>query len=219
MLILLLLLYIAIMWCLSGISELYGQKLVKQIQDLSLDVSVAWIGEHLDSYVLDAADRGNHPMLFFNWIPNILTADDHFSPVHFPECNSAVDIEDRTIDQTCDFQIHQLTKVMWSKLQTHTPEAYHVVSNLQFQSNDLNLLLKSYARIWKESAVGSSLEETYQHSSEMMEQAACEWVRNNEAIWQTWLPDTISSKQMIYLGGMFPLSGPYWRLPAVVPGK
>jgi hypothetical protein len=209
------------------LQALYGAKLVRQISDLSLDVGVAWIGEHLDSYVLNAADQGSgRPLLFFNWVPNILTSADQFSHIHFPVCNDVASGDEYPDDSSyrlakCDFEVHQLTKVMWSLLRTHTPEAYHVVSNLQFSSAELNQFLESYVRIWKEAAsvAGVSLADARRRSSEFLEQAACEWVRNNEPLWQSWLPETLSSKPVIYLGGMFPLTGPYWRLPAVVPGQ
>lgn len=205
-------------------SELYGQKLLKQINDLKLDVNVAWIGEHLESYVLNHAldQSNNHPLLFFNWIPNILTSGKQFSHVHFPMCDDAMAESDEYADSSsdhasvnaCDFQVHQLTKVMWSKLRTHTPEAHHVVSNLHFSSSDLNVLLESYVQMWKEANVVEGATQV-----DLLEQAACEWVRGNEYLWKDWLPQTLSNKQMIYLGGMFPLTGPYWRLPEVVPGK
>jgi hypothetical protein len=209
------------------VSDLYGQKLVKQINDLSLDVGVAWIGENLDSYVLNAGnpDGANHPLLFFNWVPNILTSGDQFSLVHFPVCNELLAKKEYAEESTarpensCDFEVHQLTKVMWSLLKTHTPEAYHVVSNLQFSSDELNLLLQNYVRIWKDAVAGSSGADADLRSSELLEQAACDWIRSNELLWKRWLPTTISSKPTIYLGGMFPLTGPYWRVPEVVPGR
>jgi hypothetical protein len=210
------------------LSGLYGSKLTWQIKELLLDVGVAWIGEHLDSYVLNAADQASgRPLLFFNWVPNILTSGDQFSHVHFPVCNDAAAGEEFADDGTfrlpsaCDFEVHQLTKVMWSLLKTHTPEAYHLVSSLQFTSVELDQFLESYVRIWKDaaSAASISLAEARQRSTEFLEQAACEWVRNNELVWQSWLPEKLLNKPTIYLGGMFPLTGPYWRLPGAVPGQ
>jgi ABC-type branched-subunit amino acid transport system substrate-binding protein len=47
---------------------------------------------------------------------------------------------------------------------------------------------------------------------------ACEWLSKSESIWRAWMPENLSSKTRIYLGGMFPITGPYFRSPGILPG-
>ena len=53
----------------------------------------------------------------------------------------------------------------------------------------------------------------------MYDKAACDWLKANRDHWMKWIPQTLSPKPRIYLGGMFTLSGPNWRQPGTVPGK
>ena len=55
-------------------------------------------------------------------------------------------------------------------------------------------------------------------TAENYEEAACYWLRKNRRHWRRWVPENLSNKTQIYLGGMFPLSGPNWRQPGTVPG-
>ena len=177
-----------------------------QIHHLQLDVTVAWIGSHLNSFVRQQVARGL-PVLFFNWVPNDLTASESFSRVHFPSCRAT----SHQIPKDCDFEIHQLSKMMWSKLKSHTPEAYHLISKMHFDENEFEDLLHTYT---VQSMDGSAEEQTV----DTVERTACEWLQNNTDKWSLWLPENLSTKQRIYLGGMFPLTGPYWRQPGIVPG-
>jgi len=199
--------------CCVDATELYGSALLEQIRSLGLQTSVAWIGKHLDAVV---RDRHSHrrPVLFFSWVPNVLVSDGRFSRLHFPSCDGGLSYDVRS---GCDFEIHQLTKVMWSRLQTHTPEAHHLISRLQFSTAELELLLLSYERILNDNRGFSSISVTDEVN--YLETAACRWVRDNEDVWLQWLPELVSSKQTIYLGGLFPIAGPFWRQPGIVPGK
>jgi len=194
-------------------SELYGSELMEQIRSLGLQTTVAWIGNHLDPVVRDHFSHG-HPVLFFSWVPNILISDGRFSRVHFPSCDGGLSYD---AGSGCDFEIHQLTKVMWSRLQTHTPEAHHLISRLHFSTSDLELLLLNYEHLMNDNVGFSGVGMT--DKVDYLEEAACNWVHENEAVWSEWLPELVSSKQMIYLGGLFPIAGPFRRQPGIVPGK
>jgi len=193
------------------LTELYGSELLEQIRSLGLQVTVAWIGNHLDAVVRDHFLHGR-PVLFFSWVPNILMSDGRFSRLHFPSCDGGLSYD---AGSGCDFEIHQLTKVMWSRLQTHTPEAHHLISRLHFSTSNLELLLLNYERLLNDNSGFSSVGVT----DRVLEDGACNWVRENEDVWSEWLPELVSSKQMIYLGGLFPIAGPFWRQPGIVPGK
>jgi len=192
---------------LSSTPDFDGGVLRRQISDLELNVAIAWIGSHLDSFVCEQVSVGA-PLLFFNWIPNDLTSGSKFTRVMFPSCQASGGVT--PID--CDFEVNQLTKVMWSVLKTHTPEAHHVVSSMSLTQEDLDLMLRQYER-QKRKALRSVSE-----NEDVLESVACEWARENALQWMKWIPETVSSRTPIYIGGLFPLTGPHWRQPAIVPG-
>ena len=98
---------------------------------------------------------------------------------------------------------------MWAKLETHAPEAYHVISKMHFSQSQYEEFLRVFV----------GLNPDFAEMSSYYELAACEWIRANEPLWQEWLPPILSSKTTIYLGGMFSLSGPFWRQPGLIPGN
>ena len=110
--------------------------------------------------------------------------------------------------RNCDFEVSQLMKVMWTKIRTHAPEAYHVISHMTFTQDQYEDLLRLYVDVNPQ----------YANSDLKLEEAACKWVRHHGNVWHQWMPKNLLTKKRIYLGGMFPLRGPYWRQPGIVPG-
>ena len=175
----------------------------KQIAHLNLDVNVAWIGPHLPSFVHDRTSQ-NMPTLFFNWLPNTLTSLHNYTRVKFPTCKS----HDRDLNVDCDFELQQLSKLSWSRIKTHIPEAYHLITKMFFTQNDYEDLLRSYVAL-----NGNA----HLHPPDI-NATACHWVRNNRHMWEKWLPIGLTQKPKIYIGGMFPITGPYLREPGIFPG-
>lgn len=97
---------------------------MNQVRNLDLLVNLAWVGPHLNRFVADRVNQ-SHPVLFFNWIPNDLTATGNFSRIHFPMCRTLSDLP-----VNCDFEVNQLAKIAWTTLKSHAPEAYHVVQQV-----------------------------------------------------------------------------------------
>jgi len=191
----------------------HGSELLEQIHSLGLQTRVAWIGDNLNTLVRDCFSR-NLPVLFFSWVPNVLTSNGRFSRLHFPSCDGGLS---QDAGSGCDFEIHQLTKIMWSRLQTHTPEAHHLISRLHFSNSDLESLLLNYNRLVNDNSGFSGVDVS--DEVDYLEEAACSWVRENEDMWSEWMPVMSSSKQKIYLGGLFPIDGPFWRQAGIVPGE
>ena len=185
--------------------ELDGGVLKRQIQNLDICSDISWIGKHLNSFVRQRSVNKS-PTLFFNWVPNDLTASGNYSRIHFPVCHSS----DRS-PFDCDFQIHQLTKVMWGVMRSHIPEAYRLISNIEFSQDEIEDLLMGFTTLNDANELLGV--------DEVLEQTACSWLRNNRNLWFKWIPENVSSKMPIYLGGMFPLTGPYWRQPAILEGR
>ncbi|WAR11683.1 IGF1R-like protein, partial [Mya arenaria] len=179
---------------LASYPEMDMGALKAQVRNLKLPVNIAWIGPHLQHFIHDRVSRQNRPVLFFSWEPNTLTAGKLFTRVKFPLCQN--DLTQLPTD--CDFGLNQFTKVVWSKVKTSIPEAYHVISKMTFHQDEYIQML--------------------QVRDESVENVACQWVRRNEEVWKTWLPANLSNKTKIYLGGLFPMSGHYWTEPGLVQG-
>jgi len=166
-----------------------------QVKNLNLPVNIAWIGPHLEHFINDRVSRQNRPVLFFTWEPNLLTAGNLYTRVKFPLCQN--DLTQLPTD--CDFGLNQFTKVVWSKLKTSVPEAFHVISQMKFHQDEYVRLL--------------------QVNDKPAYEVACQWIHENEDVWKTWMPENLSNKTKIYLGGLFPMSGPYWSEPGLVQGN
>ena len=54
---------------------------------------------------------------------------------------------------------------------------------------------------------------------ETPDQVACGWMRQNEVVWSQWKPIDLKAKTELYIGGIFPLTGPYYSDKGMVPGK
>lgn len=51
------------------------------------------------------------------------------------------------------------------------------------------------------------------------EDIACQWMNENEAVWSQWKPVDLATKTELYIGGIFPITGPFYSAPGMVPGK
>ncbi|XP_076336163.1 uncharacterized protein LOC143239183 [Tachypleus tridentatus] len=174
--------------------------LKEQIERLHLLVRVVWVGPHLDQLVTTRTE--NHkPTLFFNWKPNTLTSVDNYTDVAFPHCEDKPFVSHPAL--LCEFEINQLEKVTWSVFKKNAHDAYHVVQSMFFSQTQLTSMLEKY-------------EQALQNGWSM-QQIACSWLLQHEHIWSKWIPDDLSHRIPLYIGGIFPLSGIYWRQSAVVP--
>lgn len=135
-------------------------------------------------------------MLFFARYPDIVTLPNYFTRITFPECSPPP----QNFPSDCDFQDNQFKKYVWSRIKTNSPEAYHLISHLKFDSMVYSAFLSSY--VIRRSAF----------------RVACDWLIHNEVIWKKWIPENLSSKSTIHLLGLFPLTGHQWRQPGLVQG-
>ena len=99
--------------------------IAQHIASLDLNVDVAWIGSHLHQFIHDRTQK-KQPSLFFNWTPNTLTALGNYTRVKFPLCVRNAEA------QHCDYDVQQLSKIVWSLIQSHAPEAYQLIQSMHF---------------------------------------------------------------------------------------
>ncbi|XP_052822135.1 uncharacterized protein LOC106880693 isoform X4 [Octopus bimaculoides] len=182
---------------LSSYPEMNYHLLQSQINTLNLPVIVAWIGHYLTDFVRQRAQRGL-PVLFYDWWPSPLTLNHNFTQIKFPSCP----YDPNPI--YCNFKLNQLTKMTSPALSKLAPRAYEAVSRMSFTQEEYADLLQFYSN-------AKSLRPSIRASK-----VACSWVKDHEHIWKRWFPKIISTKKRVYLGGLFPLTGPFWTQPGLI---
>lgn len=185
----------------SSFRGLDGGMLEQQIETLDLPVDIVWLGGALEQFVANQTAHGQH-LLFFGWDPSKLKLSGNFTRISFPEWyQHTSDTTSREPFRT-EYQVHQFSKLVWYRIEAGAPDAYHVISKMNLQQQTYykllyaarSLLLPEPARI------------------------ACQWVQENRAIWEQWLPPTFTAKPKLFLAGLFPLSGRKWPQPGLVEG-
>ena len=54
----------------------------------------------------------------------------------------------------------------------------------------------------------------------LVEEVACEWMKLNQDVWSQWKPFDLTAKTELYIGGIFPISGPFYKSGrGMVPGS
>ena len=76
---------------------------------------------------------------------------------------------------------------------------------MNFTQEQYNSLLDSYYK---------SLNRRY-----TVQRIACDWVKDNQYIWTDWIPSDAQNKTKIYIGGIFPDTGIYFKQNSVYEGR
>ncbi|GFR05086.1 insulin-like peptide receptor [Trichonephila clavata] len=170
------------------------ETLKNEITDLELLVNVAWIGDQLEA-VVEKRTLDRKYTLFFHRMPMALSSIEKFTHVSFPNCEDVP-------YSSCEFEINQLEKIVWSKIKSNAPHAFYVLKALSFDQSDYLKLLKRYM-----------LGKTRGFNEEDI---ACHWMRENIYVWDKWIPVDNKNKTKLYIGGIFPISGIYWKQGGVI---
>jgi glycine betaine/proline transport system substrate-binding protein len=142
------------------------------INNLGLDFQVVVAGsEQALLAALDSAYNRQEPILFYFWTPHSVHANYDLTAVKLPpyseECYAK--IPEGGVD--CDYPEDVLFKVANAELKNTDPDAYTFLTNFNYTNDDQ---ISMIAKV---------------DSGEMTaEEAAQEWVDNNEAVWRAWLP-------------------------------
>ncbi|XP_070575709.1 uncharacterized protein [Ptychodera flava] len=166
--------------------------LIGQIESLELNVTIAWIGPKLESYVQNCHDR-HQPVLFLNWVSNGIISTGNYSRITFPNCIGTTEGRD------CDFKLNVLEKYTWHRVEWGLPNAYSTLKDMEFSQNAMDEILRN------------------QYVNKLTEQeAACQWVQENQEVWIEWIPGVVVN-QTIIIGGMFSNTGSVWPEPGIEP--
>ncbi|KAJ3404492.1 hypothetical protein CcCBS67573_g06387 [Chytriomyces confervae] len=151
------------------------QNFQRIIDSLNLNVSINFLGFGAEPIMQKALDEGKNVFLY-NWQPNAFTAVNNLTRVLLP----ATDHE----------QYHALSKDrMNARVTTDVPTIIiHKLASQGFLADfpELVLLANSYQVLdaSMNAMLRSTVEKGYNHST-----AACEWMRANELIWGSWIPN------------------------------
>ncbi|PVD21200.1 hypothetical protein C0Q70_19369 [Pomacea canaliculata] len=187
----------------SSFKGLDAGMLQQQIETLGLPVDIVWLDTLLEDFVLNQTSAGKH-ILFFSWVPSRLTLVGNFTRINFPEHYHEGYYESvkQRIYSTTEFQVNQFSKVTWYRVKAGAPEAFQVISRMNFPQQ----------------VYYDFLQEVTHNPHLKPEETACNWVQENRAVWEKWVPVSLTKKPKLYLAGLFPLTGGYWTAPGLVVG-
>jgi glycine betaine/proline transport system substrate-binding protein len=142
------------------------------ISNLGLGFQIVQAGsEEAILSALDAAYSREDPILFYFWTPHSIHAKYDLTRVALPdyteECYAAAD--SGGVD--CDYPADELFKIFWPGLQDAAPDAYALLANMQYSTED------QIGMIAAVELEGASVED-----------AAQAWIDANPDVWQAWLP-------------------------------
>ncbi|KAE8743927.1 NeuroparsinReceptor [Frankliniella occidentalis] len=172
------------------------------IEELQLFVEVIWVGPHLGNLTTEIAKRYkfkgvDKEIVLLGWSPSELTipGDMLYSIVTFPPCEEMM--SSKIVG--CKYDLQRLLKLAWNKLKEAAPPAYESIRKVQFDHAD-------YHNLVQRSQEAGSLSD---------EKVACEWLRENKEKWKDWVWSN-DNKDVLYIGGIFPLSGHIYSARGIV---
>lgn len=144
------------------------------ISNLGLNLEVVELeGENLETAVIEqvkTAYDNTDPILFYFWTPHSLHAQYDLEQVELPpyteECYAV------EADIACDYPEDRFYKIFWAGLSDYAPSAYQFLQNMNYSNRDQITMLAAVEIEGKPVA-----------------EAAQDWIDDNEAVWQTWIPE------------------------------
>jgi len=142
------------------------------IANLGLNFQIVQAGsEEAILSALDAAYSRQDPILFYFWTPHSIHAKYDLTRVALPEYSAECYAKAASGGVDCDYPPDELFKIFWPGLQTEAPEAYTLLKNMNYTTEDQ---ISMIAAVELDGAA--------------VEDAARAWIDANEATWQAWLP-------------------------------
>ena len=142
------------------------------IENLGLNFQIVQAGsEEAILSGLDAAYNRQDPILFYFWTPHSIHAKYDLTRVTLPEYSDECYATAESGGVDCDYPADNLFKIFWPGLQAAAPEAYTLLKNMNYTTED------QIGMIAAVELEGQSVDE-----------AAQAWIDANEATWRAWLP-------------------------------
>ena len=144
------------------------------ISNLDLPLEVVYAGsEEAILASLDSAISREEPVLVYLWTPhsahNAYDLTEVALPDYSDDCYATADAGG--VD--CDYPADELFKIVWTGLAEGAPDAYALLTNMNYTTADQVAMLASIE------TDGMSVED-----------AAAAWISDNESTWREWLPSS-----------------------------
>jgi glycine betaine/proline transport system substrate-binding protein len=120
---------------------------------------------------LDAAYSREDPVLFYFWTPHSVHAQYDLTEVQLPDYSDECYAGAETGGVDCDYPADVLFKIFWSGLQDEAPDAYQLLKNMNYSTEDQIQMIAAV-----------------ELDGKTVEEAARDWLAANEATWQAWIP-------------------------------
>ncbi len=147
----------------------YDQDIIRNL-GLNLEVVRAGSEEGLLAR-LEEAYSHQQPILLYLWTPHWAHSVYDLVPVELPPYSDDCYAQKDQGGIACDYPSEQLFKAFWSEAKNYAPEAYQFLRNFNYTNADQIAIL---AAVQKE--------------DKTVDEAAQDWVDENEAVWQAWIP-------------------------------
>lgn len=207
---------------------------IHHIEELQLYVEVIWVGPNLANITNELTrkykyNRTGKKVVLVSWAPSELAipGDRQYSVVTFPPCE---DMQSSKL-VGCKYDLQRLLKLAWNKLKESALPAYEVLihSRLLIFSTvylvkflffySIMLFFQSIRKVqFDHSDYQDLVERSRQAGPESDAEVACGWLKDNEHKWQDWVWSN-DDKGILYIGGIFPLSGISFSAKAIVIGE
>lgn len=142
------------------------------IRNLGLNMEVVRLGtEEAILEALEEAYQKQQPIVMYFWTPHWAHSIYDLVPVELPPHSDECYARSNEGGVDCDYPPDLLFKVFWSGLRGYAPEAYQFLKNMNYTNLDQIAMLASV-----------------QLDGKSVEEAARDWLAENEETWKTWLP-------------------------------
>ena len=142
------------------------------IKNLELPFQVVNAGsEQAILAALDSAYSRQEPILFYFWTPHSIHAKYDLTEVELPAYSDECYAQADSGGVACDYPGDELFKIFWSGLKDAAPDAYTLLKNMNYSTED---------QIQMVAAV--------ELDGKSAEEAARAWLDANQSTWQSWLP-------------------------------
>ncbi|XP_015177762.1 PREDICTED: receptor-type guanylate cyclase gcy-4-like isoform X2 [Polistes dominula] len=174
----------------------------EDIDSLNLYVKVAWVGPHLRELTENLIeeytwmDNRQKSLVIVHWTPStVIPNAKDFVSINFPRCGT------NNTQVGCEYESKRLVKVVWKGLEFAAKFAFESINRVQFTSEMYENLIDRYNKY-----------------SENVDEAkiACSWLMDNlNHAMSHWMPNN-ADKNILYIGGIFPMSGTSYTAKSIV---
>lgn len=208
-------------------SSLYStMNVINQIEDLSLQVNVAFVGDKLLETIqyLETSpeiQNGSRSYLVFHYTPSLVTSRFNFTSIKFEPCDHGWESPIFTPNLTltspnCLYNLNRLAKVVWQPLRDGAQALYLTLSKMEFSLKDYQDIL----------GIFNEKSKTFwdPKDPQLLREVACQWLNEETMLrnglrskqYQQW-SDIGTSKPKLIIGGIFPIRGTKFRAPELLP--